>query len=232
MKSIEKYNYKGTFVSFDYDDNYHMINATQMAKPFGKLIGGFLRTQATKDYIELLESRYEDLHIGQKTPKREVLRVVKGGEPELQGTWMDEKLALKFAAWLSPEFELWVYDVIEELAKKGSVTLAKSLSPAEQLLANAQLLVDHERRMVAIEQRQDKLALQIDHNVSYMTTKAYARENGYKMPIRTAQNTGRTASKICRDRGIEVGSIPTEAYGSINSYPLQILAAVFKNNYK
>lgn len=27
----------------------------------------------------------------------------------LQGSWMDEKLALKFAAWLSPRFELWVW---------------------------------------------------------------------------------------------------------------------------
>lgn len=44
---------------------------------------------------------------------------MQGGTPELQGTWMDEKLALKFAAWLSPYFELWVYDRIEELLLTG-----------------------------------------------------------------------------------------------------------------
>ena len=31
------------------------------------------------------------------------------------GTWMHRKLALKFAAWLSPEFENWVYDIIDDL---------------------------------------------------------------------------------------------------------------------
>ena len=29
--------------------------------------------------------------------------------------WMDEKLALKFAAWLDVDFELWVYDTIDEI---------------------------------------------------------------------------------------------------------------------
>ena len=42
----------------------------------------------------LAESRYGDSH---NEGKREVLRVVRGGTPDLQGTWMDEKLALKFA---------------------------------------------------------------------------------------------------------------------------------------
>lgn len=52
-----------------------MINATEMAKPFGKLAGNFLRLKETKEYIALLEERYSDVNIG-----REVLRVVKGGD--------------------------------------------------------------------------------------------------------------------------------------------------------
>lgn len=31
------------------------------------------------------------------------------------GTWMHRVLALKFAAWLDPEFELWVYCTIDKL---------------------------------------------------------------------------------------------------------------------
>ena len=41
--------------------------------------------------------------------------MVQGGTPEMQGTWMDERLALKFAAWLSPKFEIWIYDTIYEI---------------------------------------------------------------------------------------------------------------------
>ena len=52
-----------------------MINATEMAKPFSKPVGNFLRLKETKKYIALLEERYSDVNIG-----REVLRVVKGGD--------------------------------------------------------------------------------------------------------------------------------------------------------
>ncbi|MFZ4549412.1 MAG: KilA-N domain-containing protein, partial [Bacteroidales bacterium] len=31
------------------------------------------------------------------------------------GTWMHRILAMKFAAWLSPAFEFWIYSVIDEL---------------------------------------------------------------------------------------------------------------------
>ena len=102
---IKQFNYENNPVSFEFSDGNKMINATEMAKPFGKLVSGFLRTKNTKEYIKLLENRYVHSHIG-----REVLRVVKGGDAinqKLQGTWMDEMLALKFAAWLSPTFEVF-----------------------------------------------------------------------------------------------------------------------------
>lgn len=112
MSDTIKFNYDGKVISFHFEDGNTMINATEMARPFGKRINNFLKSQHAKDFIKLLESRYSKWSIGQNKPEREVLRIIKGGSPELQGTWMDEKLALKFAAWLSPEFELWVYDRI------------------------------------------------------------------------------------------------------------------------
>ncbi len=62
-----------------------MINAAEMARLFGKLLGSFLRIKSTRDYILLLESRYAHLH---NEVKREVPRGVQGGAPELQGTWI------------------------------------------------------------------------------------------------------------------------------------------------
>ena len=103
MADIRKFQYEGEIISFEFADGNKMINVTEMSRAFGKPVGNFLRLEETKRYTELLESRYSDLNNGKK---REVLRVVQGGTPELQGTWMDEKLALKFAAWLSPAFEL------------------------------------------------------------------------------------------------------------------------------
>jgi hypothetical protein len=72
-------------------------------------------------------SRWENSPIGQISSLStenlakiypELIRVVKGGNLP-QGTWVHEKIALKFAAWLSPFFELWIYDRIHELLTTG-----------------------------------------------------------------------------------------------------------------
>ncbi len=129
MSEIVKFDYEGQNISFEFADGNKMINATEMAKPFkGKMVGDFLRLKNTQEYIQLIEERYGNSHIA---PFREVLRIVKGGDAAegLQGTWMDEKLALKFAAWLSPRFELWVYDRIQELITTGETRL-KGIPPS------------------------------------------------------------------------------------------------------
>ncbi|GJM34786.1 MAG: hypothetical protein DHS20C18_37870 [Saprospiraceae bacterium] len=40
-----------------------------------------------------------------------------------------QKLALKFAAWLSPRFELWAYDRIQELLLSGETRL-REIAPS------------------------------------------------------------------------------------------------------
>ena len=120
MSDLKKFDYEGHPVTFEFVEGNKMVNATQMAKTFGKRVDNFMRLKGTKDYILLLKSRYSDVR------EREVVRIVQGGTPELQGTWIDEKLALKFAAWLSPEFELWVYDRIFELLTEGMTQLPQN----------------------------------------------------------------------------------------------------------
>jgi len=71
-----------------------------------------------------------------------LVKVVRGGKDKhLQGTWVHEKIALKFAAWLSPAFELWVYDRVYELITEG-VTLPYSKKELEwyltKIMDNAQ----------------------------------------------------------------------------------------------
>ncbi|MFK7907015.1 MAG: KilA-N domain-containing protein [Chitinophagales bacterium] len=117
MSKIQVFEYNGQNISFDFGDGNRMINATEMAKGFGKLTAGFLRMKQTQDFIAILKKRYANSH------NENILRVIQGGDAKLQGTWMHEKLALKFAAWLSPEFEVWVYDRIHELLQKGYTTL-------------------------------------------------------------------------------------------------------------
>lgn len=106
MTAIQKFVYGGSVIEFDVMGNEIMINATEMAKLFGKKTAHFLENEQTKAFIKALsQSRNSDFG--------KIVKVIKGGIN--QGTWMNRRLALKFAGWLSPEFELWVYDTIERI---------------------------------------------------------------------------------------------------------------------
>ena len=106
--------YQENPVTFNTTDGGVMINLTEMAKPFSKLPADFLRLEQTKQFIEALS---ESLTMGNP--------IIKTEAGKYGGTWGHQKLALKFAAWLNPRFELWVYDRIEELMRHG-ITAAPS----------------------------------------------------------------------------------------------------------
>lgn len=83
------------------------INATAMCKAAGKLFGNYNQLQSTKDFLEALSS---DIGI----PISEIVQSIKGGSPELQGTWVHPQVAINLAQWLSPQFAVkvsqWVFD--------------------------------------------------------------------------------------------------------------------------
>lgn len=111
------------------------VNATEMAKPFSKQPKDFLRTQQAIDYCEALSRRLKCL-------PTDLLVVKNGGENS--GTWMQQKLALRFAQWLSPDFSVWVDGMIEELLTNGTASLPKDYPSALRALADSE-----EARMIA-----------------------------------------------------------------------------------
>ena len=110
--SIVKFEYEGFPISFDFGDATKLINATEMATIFDKAINEFFRLKQTAEFIEapqksLKMSRYDNSRIAkigsvnaENLAKHypELIKVVKGGN-QPQGTWVHEKIALKFAAW-------------------------------------------------------------------------------------------------------------------------------------
>lgn len=108
MSNIVKFDYQGASITFNNNDAELMINATQMAKPFGKQVGHFLENNSTESYKEAIKARY-------RLSDEDVLVAVKGGFHDKQGTWMHRLLALEFARWLSPEFSLWCNERILDI---------------------------------------------------------------------------------------------------------------------
>lgn len=86
-----------------------MVNATEMAKAFGKRIDVFLKTDPTKAFINAVEFPPKGGNINPIL--RKDLIQTKGKN----GTFFHEILAFKFAAWLDPNFEVWVYSTITKI---------------------------------------------------------------------------------------------------------------------
>jgi hypothetical protein len=109
MKSeILRFNEYDVTFALDRDRNM-MVNATEMAKIFDKQVVAFMRNEDTQKFIsEALKS--ENSHFLNIKTEEDLV-----SSRQKSGTWMHRALALKFAAWLSPAFELWVYSTIENL---------------------------------------------------------------------------------------------------------------------
>lgn len=157
--------FKGCSISIRSEDGYW--NLTQMAQSVGKRIDKFLKSEGTKEYASALAYRLNSQVVEQygqngvselklyiprvssDTPNgvigmierrslKPLIESYKGGIPELQGTWGHQRMALKFAAWLKPDLEVWVFEVIEKLFTEGQVKLIDELSVQNALL-------EHER---------------------------------------------------------------------------------------
>lgn len=155
---VKIYQYNGIEIDFEInDDNSIMPNATKMAKCFiGKKVNDFLRLDSTKEFINVLENKYGlkinsncgdsrnykseinsncgDSPLETDFPdfqvSENILKITSG---RYGGTWMHELLALKFAAWLNPHFELWVYETIHKLMVIIPKLLTKNLKRQHEI---------------------------------------------------------------------------------------------------
>lgn len=104
-----KFSFQDQDVEFNLTEKNLMVNATEMAKIFGKQVNEFLSNQQTQNFIEHCLKNGDSRFLGVKTEEDLVVSKQKSG------TWMHRILALKFAAWLNPDFELWVYATIDDI---------------------------------------------------------------------------------------------------------------------
>jgi hypothetical protein len=83
------------------------VNATAMCKAAEKAWADYNRLGSTQAYLVALSA---DMGI----PITELVQSIRGGSPDLQGTWVHPQIAIHLAQWLSPEFAVkvtkWVFD--------------------------------------------------------------------------------------------------------------------------
>lgn len=118
MKALE-FIYQDTQIAFVLGNEKNvMVNATEMAKAFGKRVDVFLKSDHAKSFIE----------IANRPPYGGRIIDNRGRN----GIYFERRLALKFAAWLSPEFEFWVYDVIDDILFGSAKAVGKKLTEKEK----------------------------------------------------------------------------------------------------
>lgn len=121
--NIQKFEFNDVEIEFDLRQGKNMmVNATEMANVFGREMKDFNKLDSTKKFIETCLISDNSSLIG--LTKKEDLIISK----QNSGTWMHRILALKFAAWLSPEFEVWVYCTIDQLLYPFAREIQDSIS--------------------------------------------------------------------------------------------------------
>lgn len=108
MKEVVQFMYNDSEVDF-LSNGSLMVNATQMAKIFGKDLFQFTKSDHAKSFIMQCLKPANAGFLGIENDSDLIT------SKQNSGTWMHRVLALKFAAWLDPAFELWVYITIDKI---------------------------------------------------------------------------------------------------------------------
>jgi phage antirepressor YoqD-like protein len=181
------FKYNGNNITFQLGNGNVMVNATEMAKNFGKSSKDYLRTQQSSDLLEALCKRL-------KCPLTDLLMVSKGGNDS--GTWMHEDIALDFAQWLSVDFKLWCNDRVKEIMKHGFTATESKL---EELANNPDLLISLAYNLK--QERAEKERLQIQNEYQAKELKQSAPKVAYYENVLQSKSTY-TTSQIAKELGL------------------------------
>ena len=141
-----------------------------------------------------------------------------------------------YSAAVPVAFDLNVAYINKFEEMKETLRKQKTLSIPEQLLINAQYLVEVEKRMNSVEENIEEFKKDISRlennqrrevTSNHLTVIAYANMKGIKSKSYHAPSMGKKATKICKERNLRTGTVVDSKYGLINTYPTEVLDEIF-----
>jgi hypothetical protein len=211
----------------------------------------WLRCKSAREFIEAVkENQGENSHLG-----FDVLKVVHGGANP--GTFAHELIAVEYAGWISPKFRILVNQTFIDYrtGKLQPQPTQTSLSLGEQLVAFGQALIQQERELAELRDKQGKLIYAVKSEIkkrkaadskigrleqrldAIKTATEYFTIIGYVnyawdyhadyVPLEEAQRMGRRAARYCVANNIKMGSTPDQRFGEVNTHPLTVLTKLF-----
>lgn len=151
MNSVIPFHYQGQPVRFNSDG---WINATDVAKRFGKRPVDWLKQEETKEYLGALS---EALNCDPES----LLETRRGRHHS--GTWLHPKVAVAFARWLDVKFAVWC-DLHIDALLRGELTEKQQLDRSCRALEDGRKAASASGRALAQwKMRKPALECQVDH---------------------------------------------------------------------
>lgn len=180
------FSFNGNEVTMRLQDGTVYVNLTEFAKPFpGKNLTQIVNSLEIKEYRRALSEL-------QNYSSVDLLIVSKGGDVSKQGTWAHQKVALRVAQKLSPDFAVWVDTKIEELLTTGVTTA----SDDDAAIAHAMEILN--RRLE--QAKAEKLLLEEKSRAQETVIKEQAPKVEYYDTVLTSTSTY-TATQIAKEFG-------------------------------
>lgn len=136
-----------------------------------------------------------------------------------------------------------VFDVYREVFRKVATGEVKTTSVApksnaELLLMYAQQMVENERRISMVEDRQamieskvSDIAARTKTDIQYSTIVGFAKRYDIDVPLQMASKLGREAKSLCDKHHLETEKIPDPRFGTVRTYPDSVLYDTFEKYY-
>jgi prophage antirepressor-like protein len=134
-------------------------------------------------------------------------------------------------------FEEWVVgEVLPSVRKAGSYSI-KPMTTGEMLVAQAQAMLEYERRLTAVEgfmhaqqveQKRLPAYVEMPSEERY-TIVAYANILGINISRQTATEYGKRASAWSREHGYQIDQVSDPRFGRVNIYCVEALEYAFED---
>ncbi|KAL3158949.1 hypothetical protein ABBQ32_011347 [Trebouxia sp. C0010 RCD-2024] len=115
---------KGRTLKVEIRQSDGYFNATLMCQSIGKQISDWTRQKSTESYQKRLSAIMG-------IPRVDLVSVQVGGNGE-RHTWVHRKVAIHLAQWISPDFAVWVTDLVERFIT-GQITTEQSQAAAQEV---------------------------------------------------------------------------------------------------
>lgn len=123
---------------------------------------------------------------------------------------------------------------IECEKKLNGNALSRQLSPEEMFLQSAQIMVEQKRQIAEVKQEVKQLAEAVANiqvvnaSIEYFSIMGYCRNIHKQISLEQAKVYGIKCRAMCNQLGFSIGKVPDPRFGTVNTYPLDVLKEIIK----